>query len=166
MTQRAHPDLLPWIFAGVLAMSAAIGPARGLTNGSASAEAATSNDDSSATRPVAPIAAAPPAAAAVAHTVGSVDAAPPPSSPATAAAPAPRVAAAARPQLPPGQVWQCVIDGGRVFSDAPCGEHASIRRLSDLNVMDSPRQGDAYAYSYTPMHAAAATFAPAPAEDS
>jgi hypothetical protein len=63
-------------------------------------------------------------------------------------------------------VWQCVIDGGRVFSDAPCGEHASIRRLSDLNVMDSPQPGDAYAYSYTPTHAPGATSAPAPADDS
>jgi hypothetical protein len=59
-----------------------------------------------------------------------------------------------------------VIDGGRVFSDAPCGEHASIRRLSDLNVMDSPQQGDAYAYSYAPTHAPAAALPPAPADDS
>jgi hypothetical protein len=158
MTQRAHPDLSPWIFVGVLALSAAISSATGLT-----AQAATSNDDSSATRPAAPIAPALPAAAA--HGGGSVAAAPAPA-PATAAAQAPRAAAAARPQLPPGQVWQCVIDGGRVFSDAPCGEHASIRRLSDLNVMDSPRQGDAYAYGYAPMHVPAATSAPAPADDS
>lgn len=43
----------------------------------------------------------------------------------------------ARSQLPPGQVWECMIDGQRVFSDAQCGAHASIRRLSELNVMDS-----------------------------
>jgi hypothetical protein len=158
MTQRVHPDLLPWIFGGLLAVSAAIGS----TNGSASAQAATSNDDSSRTRSAAPVAPAPPASAV--HGGASLPAAPSPAAPATAGAQAPRVAAAARPQLPPGQVWQCVIDGGRVFSDAPCGEHASIRRLSDLNVMDSPQQGDAYPYSYAPMQAPAAT--PAPADDS
>ena len=154
MAQRTHFDLLPWTFAGLLAVSAAVG--------TVSTHAATSNDDASTARSAAPVAPAPPAAAT--HGGASVTAVPPPAAPATAVAQAPRDAAAARPQLPSGQVWQCVIDGGRVFSDAPCGEHASIRRLSDLNVMDSPQQGDAYAYSYAPMQAPAA--APAPADDS
>jgi hypothetical protein len=38
--------------------------------------------------------------------------------------------------LPPGQVWQCVHDGHKIFSDAPCGSGATIRQLNDLNVMD------------------------------
>jgi len=165
MTQCAHRDFLPRILGGALAVSVAIGVAIGLTNGAAAAQAATSNSDSSTTHAGAPITSAPSAAATI-KSSESVPTAPPTVAPATAAAQAPRAAAAARPQLPPGQVWQCVIDGGRVFSDAPCGEHASIRRLSDLNVMDSPRQGDAYAYSYAPVHPPAETFAPAPSDDS
>jgi hypothetical protein len=31
-----------------------------------------------------------------------------------------------------------VINGQRVFSDAQCGAHASVRQLSELNVMDRP----------------------------
>jgi hypothetical protein len=64
-------------------------------------------------------------------------------------------------------VWQCVIDGERIFSDAPCGAHASIRQLRELNVMDSPpAQSYAYAYPYAPVSAPAPAFAPAPADDS
>ena len=79
-------------------------------------------------------------------------------------APAP----AARAALPPGQVWQCVIDGERIFSDAPCGEHASIRQLRELNLMDSrPAQSYAYAYPYLPSSAPAApALAPGSVDDS
>lgn len=38
--------------------------------------------------------------------------------------------------LPPGQVWQCVHDGHKIFSDAPCGSGATVRQLNDVNVMD------------------------------
>ena len=41
------------------------------------------------------------------------------------------------PPLPPGQVWQCVHDGHKIFSDAPCGSGATIRQLNDVNVMHS-----------------------------
>lgn len=50
----------------------------------------------------------------------------------------PDVPPAARPQLPPGQVFECVNNGAHIFSDAPCGAHTTIRQLNDLNVMDSP----------------------------
>jgi len=53
-------------------------------------------------------------------------------------APAPAPAAPnARKQLPPGQVWECQVDGQRVFSDTRCGAHASVRHLSELNLMAS-----------------------------
>jgi hypothetical protein len=40
-----------------------------------------------------------------------------------------------------------VIDGQHIFSDAPCGEHATIRHLKELNVMDAPAP-DSRAYGY------------------
>jgi hypothetical protein len=54
--------------------------------------------------------------------------------------PAEERAAAPRAQLLRGQVWQCVINGQRVFSDGPCGEGASVRRLSDPNIMNAARE--------------------------
>ena len=39
--------------------------------------------------------------------------------------------------LPAGQVWECLVDGQKVFSDRSCGKHATVRRLGALNVMDS-----------------------------
>jgi hypothetical protein len=47
------------------------------------------------------------------------------------------VSTSARPQLPRGQVWECDIDGQRVFSDVQCGAHATVRQLTELNVIDS-----------------------------
>jgi len=41
------------------------------------------------------------------------------------------------PSLPAGQVWQCIRDGQRVFSDTRCGEGATIRQLNDTNRMDT-----------------------------
>jgi hypothetical protein len=58
----------------------------------------------------------------------------------TVAIPAAMVAAQTperTPPLPPGQVWQCVHDGHKIFSDAPCGSGATIRQLNDVNVMDA-----------------------------
>jgi hypothetical protein len=39
--------------------------------------------------------------------------------------------------LPRGQVWECVVNGQRTFSDVRCGAHSSVRQLSQLNVMDA-----------------------------
>jgi hypothetical protein len=55
-----------------------------------------------------------------------------------------------------------VIGGQRIFSDSPCGEHASIRQLQELNVMDSPPPQN-YAYRYRPMNVPATEPAPEPA---
>jgi len=45
------------------------------------------------------------------------------------------------PPLPAGQVWQCIRDGHKTFSDAPCGAGATIRQLNDVNVMDPDPRG-------------------------
>ena len=60
----------------------------------------------------------------------------PPTPPAPIQAP-PAMQPAAKDGLPPGSVWECVVNGERTFSDAPCGARSSIRQLSELNLMDS-----------------------------
>jgi hypothetical protein len=79
-----------------------------------------------------------------------------------AVSPAPAASPISRTSLPPGQVWQCLIGGQRIFSDSPCGEHASIRQLKELNVMDSPRP-QSHAYPYRPMNVPSIEPAPQPA---
>jgi hypothetical protein len=44
---------------------------------------------------------------------------------------------AARAALPQGSVWECVLNGQRTFSDAPCGAHPVVRQLKPLNTMES-----------------------------
>jgi hypothetical protein len=67
----------------------------------------------------------------------------------------------ARQRLPPGQVWQCEVNGQRVFSDVQCDTHATVRQLSEPNVMDSstaPRSSPSrnpYGSAYPPGAAAA-----------
>lgn len=169
MTQHAHA--LPWTLRGLLALSAAIAAAIGLTSAPASAQPLAPGASANETRAGAVSALPGTPAAPAASQPGSAGSLPPatPPSPraATGGVHSPQVAAAARTALPPGQVWQCVIDGERIFSDAPCGEHASIRQLRELNVMDSPpAQSYAYAYPYAPLSAPAPAYAPVPADDS
>jgi hypothetical protein len=109
-------DLLPWILGGALALAAVAATAVGLTDPTAA--------------PTAPSVAA-----------ASTKQAPPG---AAAATPAARVelspvvvSPTARAQLPPGQVWECDVGGQRVFSDTQCGAHATVRQLTELNVIDS-----------------------------
>jgi hypothetical protein len=39
--------------------------------------------------------------------------------------------------LPPGQVWECVVNGQHIFSDVRCGARPSVRQLSQVNIMDA-----------------------------
>src|SRR5579859_2234911 len=142
---RAHRGV-GWIAAGALAACAGI----------AAADAPASSDSSQAA--AAP--AAPAARAVAAQPNGSESARREASAIAAASS---EVAAAPRAQLPPGQVWQCVVEGQRIFSDAPCGANASIRHLKDLNVMDPVPVAPAPAYGYGyPAPYASAPYAPAP----
>jgi hypothetical protein len=111
-------DLLPWILGGCLALGAAMMTAVALSapQGPPAAGAAPA--------PVSP----PPALGAV--TAASASAASADISPVI-------MSSNARQRLPPGQVWQCEVNGQRVFSDVQCDTHATVRQLSDLNVMDS-----------------------------
>lgn len=157
------------LFAGSAATVAAIGSTSEPASAqSALGESANEARASAISAPPATPAPSPSGAAAGSPAVAlSSPAAPPPARPVTGSARSPQAGMVARTPLPAGQVWQCVIDGKRIFSDAPCGEHASIRQLSELNVMDAPpARSYTYAYPYAPASAPAPTFAPAPPEDS
>jgi len=52
----------------------------------------------------------------------------------------------ARSELPPGQVWECVLNGQRTFSDSPCGDRPAIRQLSEVNTMAAVPAGRAPRY--------------------
>jgi translation initiation factor IF-2 len=111
-------DLLPWLLGGMLALGAAAAIAVGVS------------DSTPAGVPAAPTAAAPASRPQAAPSTAAPGAAPADVSPVVAAA-------NARAQLPPGRVWECEINGQRVFSDVQCGAHATVRQLSEQNVFDA-----------------------------
>jgi hypothetical protein len=113
-------DLLPWVLGGMLALGAAAAIAVGLPDPTPAGAPTGPNTAVSASK-----AQAAPSAASAAHA-----AAPAALSPVA-------VATDSRPQLPPGQVWECDVNGQRVFSDVQCGAHATVRQLTELNVFDS-----------------------------
>ena len=86
--------------------------------------------------------------------------------PAPEKAAAPKLAAAPPARLRPGQVWECVIGGQRVFSDVPCGADASIRRVRDLDSRDAaPAANYAHSDRNGLPYAPAPPLAPAPADE-
>jgi hypothetical protein len=112
-------DLLPWVLGAMLALGAVAAIAVGLPDPTPGGPPTAPNTAVSASKAqAAPSAAAVHAAAPAALSPGSV-------------------ATNARPQLPPGQVWECEVNGQRVFSDVQCGTHATVRQLAELNVFDS-----------------------------
>jgi hypothetical protein len=117
-------DLLPWVLGGVLTLAAVAASAVVLAGSPA---------DST-----------PSAAATPANTTPLLPATPPAAQPREADLSPVAVSPKARPTLPPGQVWECVIDGQRIFSDTQCGAHASVRQLSNLNVMDAYEASPGY----------------------
>ncbi len=119
MAEDREASLFAWILGGALITTAAVAAVIVSTHAPASR----------------PLKAPAPSAEAVAAP------APSPSSPlplpsAPVQAP-PSMQPAAQHGLPAGSVWECVVNGERTFSDAPCGAHSSVRQLSELNLMDS-----------------------------
>jgi hypothetical protein len=104
-------DLLPWVLGAMLALGTVAAIAVGLP------------DPTPAGAPTAPHAAV---------SAGTLQAAPSAAHPAASTSPVP----ATKPQLPAGQVWECELNGQRVFSDVQCGTHATVRQLPQLNVFD------------------------------
>jgi hypothetical protein len=133
-------DLLPWILGGCLCAAAAV---------AAVALSAPQGSTGAVSSPPAP------------------SPLPQPPAPAAPAAPAPSNSRAAdlspvamspgaRQQLPSGQVWECEVNGQRVFSDVQCGAHATVRQLNDLNVMDSPTAPRSAPYGYGARYSSSA----------
>jgi len=61
------------------------------------------------------------------------------------------------PPLPPGQVWQCTIDGQKTFSDKRCGVGASVRQLNEVNRMDPTPESNIHFYGGAPAYSRADT---------
>jgi hypothetical protein len=146
-------DLLPWVLGGMLALGAVAALAVGVpdaTPGGAPPEPTSA----STTAPAAP------GAASTLHPAAPADLSPV------------VVSTHARPQLPPGQVWECVINGQRVFSDTQCGTRATVRQLAEMNVIDSTAafaRGTPRPYGYGPgpgYYPQAAPASEAPPDDS
>jgi hypothetical protein len=149
-------DTLSWVLGGMLALGAVVAIAAGLPDPAPAgvppaphtaasvitAEAAPSTLSASTVQAT-PSASSASTAQATPGAASPSTAQPAPSAPSAASPAAPAdvspvvVSTSARPQLPRGQVWECDIDGQRVFSDVQCGAHATVRQLTELNVIDS-----------------------------
>jgi hypothetical protein len=113
-------DLLPWVLGGMLALGAVAAIAVGQPDPAPGGAPST------------------PSAAASPSSVRAASSAAPAAHPAAPADLSPvAISTSARQQLPPGQVWECDVNGRRVFSDVQCGTHATVRQLSEPNVIDS-----------------------------
>jgi hypothetical protein len=78
------------------------------------------------------------------------------------------VVAAAKPvPLPSGQVWECMVNGQRTFSDVRCGTQSTVRQLSPINIMNvaSTRPSATYG-SYPTGYYAPRPIEPATPEES
>jgi hypothetical protein len=131
VSTKPAPDLFPWILGGV-AIAVAIPVVMALT------ESMEGQPPAATSSPVQPVDPAP----------GEIHRAP-----ASASAPAPaRVGVVDFPIQPRQQIWQCVIDGQKTFSDSPCGPGASFMHLNAVNRMDP--EPDLPVVSYQPYMAA------------
>jgi hypothetical protein len=137
MDKDAQTDLFPWIL-GILLVAVAIPAVLAFTK-PADRPIRVVATTVTPSQPGSPTAAASPATTANTPAPLTTPIAPAVSAPATRSI-TPAVAAGAqsavRPALPVGQVWQCVVNGQKVFSDTACGDGATIRQLSDVNGMD------------------------------
>ena len=168
-------DLLPWILGGLSAATLAVAvTAVALHKGVAPLPEPVPLAAAVATSQAAPLpttAAAPPAAVVTGPTTGGAMAgaesasAPPHAEPVQATVPAP----AAEPEVQAGQIWECVTNGVKTFSNNPCGEKSSLLEVRSINTMNptppihyaraatqaqySPQYAPQYAAQYAPSYA-------------
>lgn len=164
-------DLLPWILGGALITTGAIAGAIRYSTHSPVAVAVMRTAPAAGPGSAASVATAAPSPVVESLSAG---ASPAPTAMALPALPAPAAGAAADPAspahplpgpgsaaesspLPSGQVWQCIVNGQKVFSDTRCGSGASVKQLGDLNVMDvpPPQYPVSYGRPYAPYPSAA-----------
>ena len=149
-------DLLPWILGGLSAATVAIAITVGASNGGA--PNGTAPDKSHVATPTTALSlpgaeAIPQATVALSRATASLS-----QVPAIAPTPAPnlsgaQIQTAATPTQPTSQIWQCTINGQKTFSDAPCGDKASVREIGPINTMDpSPVLSHAPSYGREPSY--------------
>jgi hypothetical protein len=114
-------DLLPWIFGGLSMATVAIAIIVGSNNRPAPKKSPAPSLATAYALPPAP-------AETVPVTV-------PVLVPVQALAAA-QLQTATPPIEPSSQIWECLIDGQRTFSDKRCGEKPSLRKIGPINTMD------------------------------
>lgn len=151
-------DLLPWILGAALIAAGALAATVEFTQPSPTAAVKAPLAPSPApTATPAPTAAAPTAAAPAPAASASLAAAvlPARDTGAPTVGPGSLNASNDGPQLPPGEVWQCIVNGQKIFSDKRCGNGASVRQIGDLNLMDVPAPTQPPYGMYRPGYAGA-----------
>jgi hypothetical protein len=145
-------DLLPWILgalsvATVVVVVAVASSGKTMTPGLHPAGAAvaqlTSTPDVPSTpapAPVAPVASVPAPAALSAASGPGPEAAP---------LPAAQGQPSAEPVPQTGQIWQCMTNGVKTFSNNPCGEKSTLLEVRAINTMN-PTPVVRYARAYAP----------------
>jgi hypothetical protein len=139
-------SLLPWILGGLSVATVAIvitvasaGKAAPSLRPASAATALVTPSTDSVSLP-APTAAVPavPAVAAVAAVPTESETAPPPAAQATA-----------EPAVQSGQIWGCMTNGVKTFSNNPCGEKSTLLEVRAINTMN-PTPVARYARTYAP----------------
>jgi hypothetical protein len=129
-------DLLPWIFGVLSTATVAIAMVVGSNNGMAPKKSPAPTQATAFALPPAP-----------AETV-------------PAPVPAPTLAAtqiqiATPPINRSSQIWECTINGQKTFSDNPCGDKSSLRKIGPINTMEpTPR------FRPTPSYEPQSSYAP------
>jgi hypothetical protein len=62
----------------------------------------------------------------------------------------PPAAQAQEPAVQSGQIWQCVTNGVKTFSNNPCGDKSSLLEVRSINTMN-PTPVARYARTYAPQ---------------
>jgi len=140
---KNQTDLLPWILGGlsvavvavVITVASAGKPVAPSPPGAATAQVASARDSLSSP---APATAATVATGAPVATVAAAPAVMPASVPDSDTAPpqATQAQATAEPAVQSGQIWQCMTNGVKTFSNNPCGEKSSLLELRAINTMN------------------------------
>ncbi len=137
-------DLLPWVFGGLAAAAIAVAFAAVSTHRDVPISAARAG-----------AAPAPAAATSVpAAAIAPADS-PPAQSNAAPVPPAALARATVEPQIPTGQIYQCITQGVKTFSNNPCGEKSTLLEVGPINTMNAtPVTHYSGSYQAPPRYAA------------
>jgi hypothetical protein len=149
-------DLLPWVLGGLSAAAIAV------------AFAAVSTHRNAPSLPSQVLAAQPAASPTALPARTTVPAAPPaaqPDSTPSSAPPPLQAQNAVAPETPGGQIWVCVTNGVKTFSNNPCGEKSTQLDVGPINTMSAaPAMHSVRAYGPEPRYAAGYADQGAPAD--